>query len=839
TVDSETTTLFSWNPIPDQVTNNAKIKVADSDNEENVYDESDSAFHIAATFTINTPGDGEVLEVGSSYDITWVRQGSAVTQVKLEYSDNGGSSWNLITDTASNSGVYPWTVPDAISTSCKVKISDPNNPNAFDESDGYFKIRGKLQVTSPNTGNESWNVGSTYPITWIRTGSIATINIYYSPDNGNNWVKINTTAVDASQETWDWYIDESISISTQALIKIVDTSDSTVFDISDNNFEVKGSVHLITPSDAGISLSVGDNYTITWEKYGAVGNIDIHYSTDGGIAGGGAYPETNLITTVPSTDGSFIWSVPDEIGTNLRIRIRAVNNYNVWDESDNSFEIKGKVTLNRPLGGEVFYVGDTEQIQWTPTGTYAQVKLEYSTNGFANESEAFPIAVVSAGASGVMQSYDWTVPDAIGSNLKVRVSDNNNPQVVDVSPNPFTIKGKLKITTPNGGEEWVVNSVHNITWQTTGSIANVKLEYSTDGGGTYPNGIVASTPSDGVYEWTVPDAIGSNLKVRISDASDSSVSDESDATFTIKGALHLTSPNGGEAWQVSNPYNITWKRTGSIQFVELRYSLDGGQTWPGIIADSTDASAENFTWTIPDNPCTTVKVKVTDTSDPSVFDISDANFKIVGSLTLTSPNGGEKWKVGEQRKITWTMVGSIANVKLEYSKNSGQSFDYLITESTPGGSKEYYWDIPDDVTTACRVKITDATDATVFDTSDADFKIQAVFDVIQPDGGEVWEVGTAQNITWTCNATTVANVKLEYSTDGGTDWNTIIDSTPNTGSYAWSVPDDISANCKVRVSDVNDSEAFATTFGVFKIRGSLDLTSPDGGETWIVGSQHN
>ena len=41
--------------------------------------------------------------------------------------------------------------------------------------------------------------------------------------------------------------------------------------------------------------------------------------------------------------------------------------------------------------------------------------------------------------------------------------------------------------------------------------------------------------------WTVPDAIGTNLKVRISDAADATVTDVSNGTFTIKGALVLTS----------------------------------------------------------------------------------------------------------------------------------------------------------------------------------------------------------------------------------------------------------------------------------------------------------
>jgi hypothetical protein len=201
-----TQSSYAWT-IPDAVSNTALIKVADAAKETTVYDASD-VFHIAANFTVNTPGDGEVLVVGSSYDITWARQGSAVTQVKLEYSSNGGADWEIINAIAANNGIYPWTIPDALSTSCKVRVSDPNNANAKDESEGNFKIKGSLTVTSPNNGTESWNAGSTYPITWIKQGSISTINIYYSHNNGTDWTKLNTLAVDASLGTWNWSISE-------------------------------------------------------------------------------------------------------------------------------------------------------------------------------------------------------------------------------------------------------------------------------------------------------------------------------------------------------------------------------------------------------------------------------------------------------------------------------------------------------------------------------------------------------------------------------------------------------------------------------------------------------
>ncbi len=65
----------------------------------------------------------------------------------------------------------------------------------------------------------------------------------------------------------------------------------------------------------------------------------------------------------------------------------------------------------------------------------------------------------------------------------------------------------LSVTSPNGGESWTAGSVHNITWTTTGTVANVKIEVSTDGGSNYTT-IVASTANTGSYSWTVPNTPG-------------------------------------------------------------------------------------------------------------------------------------------------------------------------------------------------------------------------------------------------------------------------------------------------------------------------------------------
>src|SRR5439155_16678256 len=105
------------------------------------------------------------------------------------------------------------------------------------------------------------------------------------------------------------------------------------------------------------------------------------------------------------------------------------------------------------------------------------------------------------------------------------------------------------LTSPNGGEQWTVGSVHPVTWTSTGSVANVKLEYSKDDFVT-STVIVASTPNTGSYTWTVPDAISATVKVRVSDVTDPEAKDLSDATFKITPLLAVTRPNGGQQWHV-------------------------------------------------------------------------------------------------------------------------------------------------------------------------------------------------------------------------------------------------------------------------------------------------
>ncbi|MGB3094071.1 MAG: fibronectin type III domain-containing protein, partial [Candidatus Zixiibacteriota bacterium] len=89
--------------------------------------------------------------------------------------------------------------------------------------------------------------------------------------------------------------------------------------------------------------------------------------------------------------------------------------------------------------------------------------------------------------------------------------------------------------------------------------------------------------------------------------------------------------------------------------------------------------------------------------------------------------------------------------------------------------------------------------------------------VTAPNGGEEWCVGSVQSITWTSSS--IDTVKIEYSTDTGSNWITEVEKTPAApGTYSWTVPNAPSPQCLVRICDARDGTPCDQSDAVFTIQ---------------------
>jgi uncharacterized repeat protein (TIGR01451 family) len=92
----------------------------------------------------------------------------------------------------------------------------------------------------------------------------------------------------------------------------------------------------------------------------------------------------------------------------------------------------------------------------------------------------------------------------------------------------------LDLQAPDGGEVWEVGTQHQIEWSSANLSGDVRLDYSTDGF-VSSTPIVASTPDDGAFTWTIPGDPSYDVLVRISSVLNGVVSDTSASAFTIAG----------------------------------------------------------------------------------------------------------------------------------------------------------------------------------------------------------------------------------------------------------------------------------------------------------------
>jgi len=147
---------------------------------------------------------------------------------------------------------------------------------------------------------------------------------------------------------------------------------------------------------------------------------------------------------------------------------------------------------------------------------------------------------------------------------------------------------------------------------------------------------------------------------------------------------------------------------------------------------------------------------------------------------------------------------------------------HLIGVSRSGSQINVYFDVAlvmsvnDNYLPAGKIAIGSFNDAAYFDDVGIIGGSPTYIDVTFPIGGETFEVGSPYNITWNASVS-ISRVKIDVSTDGGSNWSVLTSGTDNDGSWTW-IPQTQhkSTNCHIRISDSLDVSTYdiSNTFQV-------------------------
>lgn len=780
----------------------------------------------APTITVTSPNGGESWEAGTTAVVTWSTTGT-VSDVKIDISTDGGITWGFLAASVANDGSENVNVPSITSSQCLVRIAETDD-SPSDSTDSLFSIAplGTPTITVANpSGGEIWIAGSQANVVWSSSGAVKDVIIELSTDGGTAWNTLVATTPNDGIET----ITVPISPSSTALIRVSET-DGDPTDTTSSFFSIApaGTPSVaVTSPNGGETWTTSSSATVTWTTTGTVGNVKIELSLDGGVSW------TNLASNT-ANDGTEQVDVPSSTSSAGLVRVSETDG-SPSDASDTFFSIAQAgtetLTLLAPTGGESWEIGVSYSILWTSSGL-AGARIELSRDG----GTTWEVLVASTPASS--GSYFWTVTGPQTTQTLVRVSDLADSSPSDVSIANFDLlpPPSITVTSPNGGESLTPNSTFPVTWTSTGSIAAAMIELSTDNGATW-NVLLASTPNDGIENITVPGTVTTLGLIRISDSTGTQ-SDFSDGTFTIAPPIVVLAPNGGEVLAPGSIVNLTWTTNG-VSDVTLRFSTDGGTTWKLIgngSVDTTSCQWRNFPWSVPNDPSTSVLVRVEDSNDSAVLDESNAEFEIAAHptiaagatpdlpFTLTAPNGGDVIAASSTYSITWNSATGFADVNLYYSIDCGANW----TKINGGASinigdlewENFPWTVPNVLSDQVLIRIEDYNAPTTEDISDGSFLIVAPITISTPNGGEVVSSGTTYNIQWTTVG--ITDVTLQYSTDGGTTFTTIAGSvdtaSPNWLSYPWDTTGIFSTNVIIRIEEYNNSAVFDTSDAPFALQ---------------------
>jgi pimeloyl-ACP methyl ester carboxylesterase len=610
---------------------------------------------------------------------------ASVNGQTLRLPDTGYLNFSVTQNVAGwDLGVVPegsYLTPSSITPGTTIQVHCDIH-NYSNPGNTYFNVPLNVELRSPS-GQLLDQIFFTIPSLTSNNGQLYTLNLNCPSNaiNGNYSVIITVFPnVDSNpinnSHTLNFYIGPSIGT------ELYETEESEIFLYIDETFNACGNTFKL------VGVSGGNQATIQ-EPSGTLRTINeehirlfTSYNCAIAVASVGSnYASIRVLCAISSGGPSFL----------TKVIIGYPGQQNIY------FDVEaptGRTFLSTSGDyGDIFTTGSLTNL---PRDWFDGINLYNSAH---NVKIRFDIPT-----SATIGDYDFYQPTPyVGSSFldhftKVRIMIIAQPPIVNsLSSYTFSADDQITITGTGFGTTGSIkfNSLtasQIVSWTTTQ--IKVIVPVGVQSGNLF---VVNSNGTSNGMAYTVNSSTGEPIIV-------APIPDQSIYQGEIKFIANLNSV-------FSDPNNqvLTFTATSSNPNVlVLQDSLSVKKLYLNALVNATGNSNISVTATDPTSKSITDQFILTILSNQQAF------------ITITSPNGGENWAIGSQHSINWTSNFTSGNVKIEITRDMGNSWEILFATTPDDGIEN--WIVNGPITNNVKIKISDI-DNSPSDLSDNSFNI--------------------------------------------------------------------------------------------------------------------
>lgn len=804
--------------------------------------------------------------------------------------------------TVKNTGTYAWTVPEKIGNTIvanggqyKILISTVTGTAISDYSNSAFSITNfvrQVSITAP-AANTTFTQGDTLTLQWNQSNLTGNVKITAKEkvSGVTQVVDFGTAAVTANSKS----LPLPLTLKPATYIFTLENTTAGISASSSREFVVaqKGrSVTVISPN-GGERVGTTTTFDIVWGATGidtTVKSLNVNLIDT-------VLNRTVLVKNVGVNERKVTFTIPNNgvlgtvtgIGTytdaRYKVEVQAVGTTGVLfsDQSNAGFVINRNtpsVQVTAPAAGAKIEVGGLVRAEWT----YSNVLVaNRATNVELINTAGATIQVISTVATkldskAAQANLAATVP---AGNYKVRVSAilaDGTP--VRAESGTFEIANKVPsvtVTAPNDSKEFKMTSPFTASWTVKNLPTNANsFEVRLLDTATNKSERITTTARSATFApWAVPvtgvigqiTGIGStNVKkykvvVNMLDVNGATIAtDSSDETFSVTNSntdftrtVSITSPSNNASVAQGGSLTVNWTSLGLTGNVAI--SMKEKVATSPVIQDfgTSPVTAGTKALAIPLTlkPATYALTLTNTTSGVTASSTVDVVVAAkTRTLTVLSPNGGERVGTTTTFDITWSAVGTDTTIKAVRVNLIDVTSNKKVTlkDVTPATTKLTYTipvnGIQNDMVglgtyADARYKVevqAIGTDGTVkySDQSDSNFTINrnsATLTVSKPAAGTKIEIGSALKPEWNYTNVLDANRQITVELVNSTGGTAQVLSTAATKLSLKSVQATLAAgvaagNYKVRLSStLADGTQLTAESPVFEITNKLPLVT--------------